>query len=586
MFVRISKTRDGVKYAHIVEAYRDESGKSRQRIVERCGKVADLLAADPDALAKLKARASELTAAARSRRGAITYDTSSPSSGGLPLNLGWLLGVAVLDRLGAAEVLRKTAKARGWRVDAARMLETLVAARLACPCSKETSVGRTGRMLLDGGDFGLRHLYQALDQIGQMSLELQQAAFKGVGRTAESLSTVDYGATDYFFHIDCADADVISSTASRGRTCHKRGAPKEHRLNLVIQLVLFCDADGIPVCYQLFGGSAPDMSAFPATVAEFKSTFAPGRVVVIGDKTQNTWSRLGALSQRADGWIVSEPTRKADAKLRAWLDDPTGWMWNTDRTSRCKSTPLKRAVSIKLNGMPSVAKETAEKIVATWSAARAGHDRRTRQDIIAQAKALARDNARRRAGGKNGLKHTALEAVGLAAGETTTANDGLLRVAAKIGADARLDGCQLIRTTEIIAPDEQVIARYRQLFQIEDAFRVIKADLEARPVHVRSPLHVEAHFTVCFLALLVTRLIQKWTGLPAGRLLAALRHLEAIPVGGGVYRICRPTAWDQIDAATGCPLNQDWATLAELRQWRRSLAKAVKGTAFAALQTI
>lgn len=74
--------------------------------------------------------------------------------------------------------------------------------------------------------------------------------------------------------------------------------------------------------------------------------------------------------------------------------------------------------------------------------------------------------------------------------------------------------------------------------------------------------------------------MERWTGLPAAQLLDAVRHLDAIPVGDGVHRIVRPQAWDTIDQATGTSLNQAWATLPELRAWRRDLARAAKTACF------
>ena len=114
------------------------------------------------------------------------------------------------------------------------------------------------------------------------------------------------------------------------------------------------------------------------------------------------------------------------------------------------------------------------------------------------------------------------------------------------------------------------------MWRIEQTFRVSKTDLNTRPVYVRTPAHIEAHFAICFLALLVTRLLERWTHLPAGQLLDAIRHFEASPVGEGVYRISRPAGWDTIDHATGAGLNQNWATLTELRAWRRDLTQSAK----------
>lgn len=92
--------------------------------------------------------------------------------------------------------------------------------------------------------------------------------------------------------------------------------------------------------------------------------------------------------------------------------------------------------------------------------------------------------------------------------------------------------------------------------------------------------HIEAHFAVCFLALLVTRLLERWTGLPTGQLLSAIRNLQAVPVADAVYRILRPATWDTIDPAVGVGLDQSWATLTELRTWKRDLARTAKTATF------
>lgn len=108
-----------------------------------------------------------------------------------------------------------------------------------------------------------------------------------------------------------------------------------------------------------------------------------------------------------------------------------------------------------------------------------------------------------------------------------------------------------------------------------------KTDLHTRPVYVRTPAHIEAHFAICFLALLVTRLLERRTQLPSGQLLSAIRDLQAIPVADAVYRIIRPATWDIIDHAIGVSLDQSWATLTELRSWKRYLTRTAKTTTFA-----
>lgn len=575
MLVRVSKTRDGVQYAYIVEAYRDEQGRSRQRVIERHGRLDVLLAADPDALDKLKQRAKQLTAERQARRGSISFDTGLPSDGATALNAGWWLTAAVVDRLGVERAARA-----GADVDVARILSLLVCSRVVWPCSKKAAVERAHMLLGGPTNMDLTRVYRALDQIAALTVTLQQTASTRLGRTKASLGTVDYDVTNYFFHIDSADEDPQGKTAPRGQASRQRGHSKENRPDPIIQLGLFLDGDGIPVSYRLFDGNVPDTSTLPAVLAEFKQVFDCQRIVVVADKAMNTRPNLGALAQNGDGWIVSASARGADKTLRDWLLDPNGWTGNNQ--ARTKSMIVTRGVPVTMFGVDNIPKNVEEKVVARWSADAAARDAHTRDDILARAEALAADEARYRASNKRGIKkYITTETINTATGEVLTGKDTNLSVdRARAEAEAVFDGYQMVRTSETELTDQQILDRYHQLWRIEQTFRVSKTDLTTRPVYVRTPAHIEAHFAICFLALLVTRLLERWTGLPTAQLLDAIRHYNAIPVGDGIHRIIRPTTWDTIDHATGTSLNQTWATLPELRAWRRNLATAAKTTTF------
>jgi hypothetical protein len=578
--VRVSKTRDGVEYAYIVEAYRGEDGRPRQRIVERHGRLDRLTRDDPDALEKLRARAKELTAQRASRRGTISYDTAAVSDGAAALNTGWFLAEAVLERLGISRAAKRLAKTSGAGGDVAAIVSLLVCCQVIWPGSKRSAVTRAGRLLGGASEPDLVRVYRALDHIAAMGLELQKAASAGLGRRAESLATVDYDVTNYFFHIDDADDQPAGATAPRGKATRQRGYSKEHRPDPIIQMGLFLDGDGIPVSYRLFDGNVPDTSTMAGALAEFKTTFRPGRIVVVADKAMNTRPNLGVLAEAGDGWIVSASARGADQKTRDWLLDPAGWVG--DDQARTKSMTATRAVPVTEHGVAGLPKKITEKIVARWSKDAAARDGHTRAEMLSRAQVLAADEARYRASNKRGVKkYITAETIDPETGAVSTGKDTHLAVdTARADAEAVFDGYQLIRTSEIALADAQIIERYHQLWTIEQTFRVSKTDLHTRPVFVRTPVHIEAHFAICFLALLVTRLLERWTGLPSGQLLDALREFQAIPVGDGIYRLIRPTTWDHIDTTIGAGMNQTWASLPELRTWRHETTQAAKHATF------
>ena len=102
------------------------------------------------------------------------------------MNVGWWLADAVLDRLGVEQVVKTAGKRAGWGIDVAAILSVLVCSRVVWPCSKKATVERAAQ-LLGAPQVDLAQVYQALDQIADLALALQQAASTGLGR-AESVA--------------------------------------------------------------------------------------------------------------------------------------------------------------------------------------------------------------------------------------------------------------------------------------------------------------------------------------------------------------------------------------------------------------
>ena len=426
----------------------------------------------------------------------------------------------------------------------------------------------------------LGRIYGGLDDLAVLSPLLQEAAWRGIGRTPADLATVDYDVTNYFFHIDAPDQDPVGKDGARGQATRQKGYSKEHRPDPIIQMGLFLDAEGIPVSYRLFDGNVPDMSTLTSALSEFKTVFRPGRIVVVADKGLNTAPNLIGLHDHGDGWIVAASHRR-DRAVQDWILDPTGWVWNPEGTFRIKSQIIEHTISARVGGV-SVKAVVKEKFVAAWSTAAATRDRATREELLRKADLLAADAPTWRAGNKRGpRKYVTENTVDTTTGEILTGHDttilGVDRVRA--AAEALLDGYHMVRTSETTLGDQHILDRYHQLWQIEHAFRVSKTDLEARPVFVRLPSRIEGHFAICFLALLATRLLERWTGLPSAQLVQAIKDFQAMPCGDGVYRLQRP-GWEPIDAATGVALNQTWATIDQIRNWARQLTAAVKTTTF------
>ncbi len=98
----------------------------------------------------------------------------------------------------------------------------------------------------------------------------------------------------------------------------------------------------------------------------------------------------------------------------------------------------------------------------------------------------------------------------------------------KIRQEELFDGYYLIVTSEYQETDDRIIDMYRGLWKIEESFRVIKSDLEARPVYLSTQEHIDAHFLTCFVSLVIVRILEFLTKnkFSAGRILASLSKTE------------------------------------------------------------
>jgi hypothetical protein len=342
---------------------------------------------------------------------------------------------------------------------------------------------------------------------------------------------------------------------------------------------LFMDPNGIPVSYRLFDGSCPDQSTLKGALETFKAEFGASKVTVVADGAMNTSPGVGMLHALGDGWVVSSSIRKASKALKAWVADREGWVYQTGPDGRVwsmtKSQIRTRQVDQPGPGGTTVKTTVQEKVIARWSAAHAARQAQARSEMAAKAAALVADPAKLKASNRRGVKkYVKQEQADKTTGEVTDAAVIVSLDEAKLVEDAQWDGYWLCHTSQTDTPDAEVLAQYRQLWRIEENFRVSKTDLQARPVYVWTPKHIEAHFLVCFLALLLTRLLQAWAGgLPSGRLRELLVHMVATEADDGLLLQGRPAGWQTIDTATGVDTDRKWVTVEALRQRRRSYTR-------------
>ena len=206
---------------------------------------------------------------------------------------------------------------------------------------------------------------------------------------------------------------------------------------------------------------------------------------------------------------------------------------------KVKSRIEARDISVTMQNGTKKIKQVYEKQVVFWNRKYFNKTRAERAEVLAKAEALI----------KSPNKFTRATTYGAAAyvlnidydkntGEVR-GKDGkaLLLDERKIADEEKYDGYYAIVTSELYMAESETIDIYRGLWEIEETFRITKSDLAARPVHLQEYDHIDAHFLICFISLVIIRLIQKETGkkYSAAAIIEVLNKIECLHEFENIY---------------------------------------------------
>lgn len=527
MFLKQMRQKDGRVRLAVYESYRS-GGRTRQRTVESLGYLDELRAEHADPVAWGRELAARMTEERRASVQRVQVDVhpgqkiDKRADG--KKNIGCAAALAVYSGLGIERALRNSSRGSAARYDLNAVMRLLVCERLLEPGSKLAAHRRRGRYFFRS-DFTDDDVYRALDGLAAAKPHVISAMNRAVAAAGpRDTSTVYYDVTNYYFETDGQDG------------LRRRGASKEHRPNPIVQMGLLQDARGVPIAYSKFPGSTPDCLTMVPVLEQMKRDHGLGRVVCVADKGLNCSANIAAAVAAGDGFVFSQSVRgsKSDAALKAWVVDERGYAGPGDGGFRCKSRQGHKTVHLKAgdtaDGRPRDVRVDV-KYVAFWSGKYERRARAERERVIEKARDLiARPGAYTRATGYGAARYVRNVAFDGETGEVVPGRALSLDEEA-IREDERYDGYYLIVTSETDWPDARIIDAYRELWRIEESFRITKSELGTRPVYVRTPEHIEAHLLVCYVALAILRILQAATGLPCSTIRSEMAEMEGVNFG-------------------------------------------------------
>lgn len=503
MFVKKQKRKNGRVYLSVVEGYRDEGGKPRTRHVRSLGYLDELERLYDDPVAHFRAEVAAENEAARKAAAPVVVKLAPRKKVDKRregrIDMGAAVPSAYFHRdLGIWGFFENRRMARRFEFDPCRILELLAWNRISDPGSKAAAFAARERFPRRC-DFTLGDVYRSLDYLAANADKLvkHMDASLEAARGPRDRTRLYYDVTNYWFEIDGEDGDGL----------RRKGVSKEHRPEAIVQMGLLIDADGIPLDYELFPGNVNDMSTMLPMMRKAGLRGAGGeRVVVVADKGLNTSNNIAACALDGNGFVLSQSVRKATRGLKAWVLDPKGYEESPSGDFKVKSRIADKAVYAEGPDGKRRRVMVPVKEVAFWSRGFYERARHERAKVIEKSRAAIERGDASSASRRTSIKYAKDVPVVKATGEKAQHNWVLDEEG--IAADAAVDGYYCIITSEQEWPDREVIEAYRGLARIEESFRVLKGDMDARPVYVWTEAHIRAHFLVCYVALTVMRLMQ------------------------------------------------------------------------------
>lgn len=574
MFLKQTPQPNGRVRLAVYESYRD-GRRTRQRTVRPLGFLDELEDEHEDPVAWGKAIAAEMTEAKRAAERAVTIEIHPAQKidkrSEHVKNVGCAVALSQYAALGVGNALRSASRTSKAEYSLDAVCRLLVCERIVEPGSKLSAWGNRGRYFFRT-EFSDDDVYRALDGIAAAKSIVVSAMNRSIAAAGiRDLSAVYYDVTNYYFEVDGEDG------------LRMRGVSKEHRPDPIVQMGLLQDANGIPIAYRTFPGNTADCQTMIPVLADLKRDHGLARVVAVADKGLNCSDNIAAAAASGDGFVFSQSVRgtKSDKALKAWALDEAGYAHGTEGGARFKSKSRQGHKTVHLKAADTASGKAKDvrvevKYVAFWSERYERRARHDRERAIEKAKRLVADpGAYTKATSHGAAQYVKNLAFDKETGEVVAGRK--LEIDWEAIAEAeRYDGYYLIVTSETGWSDGRVIDTYRELWRIEESFKVTKSEIVARPVYVWTPEHIEAHFLTCYIALVILRLLQLASGLPCSRIHEEIAAMNCVNVDANWW-VCGHRTDDSDKLVESVCLEE--LKLKNLRTLdaRKILAKATKG---------
>lgn len=404
------------------------------------------------------------------------------------------------DSLGCKNYLDLMQTAADFRFNVFDMMSALIYARTVRPCSKLKTYDEVIPKLFESYDFSLDQLYSGLEYIGSeyekvIEIYNHQIAQKYQFNTSHTY----FDCTNFYFEIDREDDFRL------------KGPSKENKKEPIVDLGLLLDANQIPIGMKMYPGNESEKPVIRNIIDDLKKrNNISGRTIQVADKGLNCFNNVLHALKAGDGYIFSKSVKTLPDTEKTWVLLDNDYIDVKNRKGellyRIKECIDDFSYTCTDDSGHKKTVKLVEKRIVTYNPKLAEKQKYEINRQVEKAKRLQACQAKKSEYGDS-AKYVSF----VSANKNGEKTEGKVKVEINekaIENARKLAGYNMIITSETHMAASEIYAAYHNLWRIEESFRIMKSQLDARPVYLQKKETITGHFLICYLAVLLTRILQ------------------------------------------------------------------------------
>ena len=520
-FLKKTKTKKGIYYQVYNGVHDPEKGYTTQKSVKVIGYHENLLKdgiEDPLTYAK-----NIVTKMEKARKDELENKNKQKITAVSPVkNIGYLLPISVLNKLDIKEDFSYVTYGTKCKYSLLDVFIALISARIISPVSKHKSYIEIIPKLIEQYNFSYDQLMDGLNILGrnyERIIEILNYHYKKMYK--RNAKNVYFACTNYYFEIDKAYEDK------------QKGPSKENRNEPIIGMALLLDEDQIPLSMHMYPGNQSEKEEIRKIISKMKKTNnVTGKTIQVADKGLNCAKNIHEAIKNGDGYIYSQSVKKLSKKEKTWVDIQNQYKETKEGDEvifKIKSCIDNFEYSFLDEANKKIQFSVSQKRIVYWSKKLEEKHIMEIDKEVGKLTNLSLSGIKRKELGYL-AKYVKIASIN-EDGVIDSSNINALIDYEKISEEKKYCGYNMLITSEIKDSVEHIYNVYKNLWRIEESFRILKTNISDRPIYVSKKESIYGHFLVCYTALFLMRIVEFKTlkdKVPANKLFEFIRKFEVV----------------------------------------------------------